>query len=99
MMLLPCPWCGERPESEFSCGGTTAIARPPLDCSDEEWGRYLFFRKNPKGEHAERWRHAAGCGMWFNIVRDTVTHELHAVYRITEARPLPQATATAEVVT
>ncbi|MFN7673467.1 MAG: sarcosine oxidase subunit delta, partial [Betaproteobacteria bacterium] len=74
-------------ENEFHCGGTTAIVRPPIDCSDEVWGNYLFFRKNPKGLHAERWRHTFGCGQWFNIVRDTVTHEVGAVYGITEAQP------------
>jgi sarcosine oxidase subunit delta len=87
MMQLRCPWCGDRPETEFHCGGTTAITRPPLDCSNETWGRYLYFRENPKGDHAERWRHTAGCGMWFNLVRDTVTHEIHAVYSMTDPRP------------
>ncbi len=76
MMQLTCPWCGPRPENEFHCGGTTAITRPPLDCSDAQWGDYLFFRANPRGEHHERWRHGHGCGMWFNVARDTVTHRL-----------------------
>lgn len=87
MMQLHCPCCGPRAESEFSCGGTTAIVRPPLTCSDETWAMYLFMRDNPKGEHAERWRHTFGCGQWFNVLRDTVTHEVSAVYGITEARP------------
>jgi sarcosine oxidase, subunit delta len=90
MMQLRCPWCGERPESEFHCGGTTAIARPPLSCSDDEWAAYLFLRENPKGEHAERWRHTYGCGMWFNVLRDTATHEIAAVYGIVEPRPHPK---------
>ena len=90
MMQLRCPWCGERPESEFHCGGTTAIARPPLTCTDDEWAAYLFLRENPKGEHAERWRHTFGCGMWFNVLRDTVTHEIRAVYGIVETRPRPE---------
>jgi sarcosine oxidase subunit delta len=89
MMQLHCPWCGPRPEHEFHCGGTTAIARPALDCDDATWGAYLFFRDNPKGPHAERWRHSFGCGQWFNAVRDTVSHELQAVYGITEPRPEP----------
>ena len=87
MMQLKCPWCGARPENEFHCGGTTGIARPPLDCSDDEWARYLFLRDNPKGAHAERWRHTFGCGQWFNVMRDTVTHEVAAVYGITESVP------------
>jgi sarcosine oxidase subunit delta len=91
MMQLRCPWCGPRPENEFSCGGTTAIARPPIECSDEEWARYLFLRDNPKGEHAERWRHAYGCGQWFNVLRDSVSHDVRAVYGIVEPRPAAPA--------
>lgn len=87
MMTLNCPWCGPRPENEFHCGGTTHIQRPPLDCTDEVWGRYLFFRRNPQGNHAERWRHAYGCRQWFNVLRDTTTHEVRAVYGITEPMP------------
>ena len=37
-------------------------------------------RDNPRGVHLERWRHAYGCGCWFNIARHTVTHEVLAVY-------------------
>jgi sarcosine oxidase, subunit delta len=85
VMQLKCPHCGSRAEGEFRCGGTTAIARPPLDCSDEVWGTYLYFRDNPKGAHAERWCHTFGCGLWFNVLRDTVTHEVTAVCGITEA--------------
>ena len=87
MLQLICPWCGPRPETEFHCGGTTGIARPPLDCSDETWGTYLFFRDNPKGAHAERWRHTFGCSQWFNVVRDTVSHEVTAVYGVAELQP------------
>lgn len=74
MMQLRCPWCGDRPENEFHNGGADGIARPPADCDDETWGRYLFFRDNPRGLLAERWRHTFGCGQWFGLVRDTTTH-------------------------
>ena len=67
MMLIKCPFCGERPETEFDCGGTSHIQRPTLDCSDAEWGDYLFGRANPCGVHAERWRHTYGCSQWFNL--------------------------------
>lgn len=87
MMQLHCPWCGGRPESEFDCGGTTAIARPPLDCSDGAWGEYLFFRDNPLGPHAERWRHTYGCRQWFDVVRNTLTHEVDAIHGIGERPP------------
>lgn len=87
MMRIQCPWCGERPESEFHCGGTSHIQRPPLDCGDETWGDYMFNRENPRGLHAERWRHTFGCGQWFNLVRHTVTHQIESVYRMTEPMP------------
>ena len=88
MMLLSCPWCGPRDESEFVCGGTTHIARPALAASDAEWAGYLFFRDNPRGVHRERWRHAYGCGQWFNLARHTVTHEVVAVYAMGAAPPV-----------
>ena len=28
MLLIACPWCGPRAESEFTCGGEADIARP-----------------------------------------------------------------------
>jgi sarcosine oxidase, subunit delta len=93
MMQLHCLHCGPRPESEFTCGGTTAIARPALNCSDEAWGQYLFFRSNPRGDHAERWRHTHGCGVWFNALRCTTTHQVKAVYAVTAPCPVPLSTA------
>ena len=82
MMLLPCPYCGPRDEIEFHCGGESHIQRPePYDeVSDAQWGEYLFFRRNPKGVHLERWVHAFGCRQWFNLARSTVTHEILCAY-------------------
>ena len=83
MLLISCPWCGEREEPEFGYGGQAHVAYPPdpeaLD--DDQWAQYLFFRANPKGAFAERWVHSAGCRRWFNAVRDTVTNEFVSVYR------------------
>lgn len=87
MLRIECPWCGVRDEPEFTYGGESHVARPAPGCSDEEWSRYLFFRSNPKGDHAERWCHRFGCGQWFNVLRDTVTHEIVATYRMGEPRP------------
>ena len=84
MLLLECPWCGLRDEPEFVYGGTTHIQRPPPSATDWEWSEYLYFRDNPRGVHHERWRHAFGCGQWFNVARDTVTHEVLSVRRMTE---------------
>jgi len=87
MMQIDCPFCGRRDETEFSYGGEAHITRPALDVGDERWAEYLFFRNNVKGVHAERWRHARGCGQWFNAVRNTATHQFLAFYRATEPRP------------
>jgi len=90
MLQIPCPWCGVRDEDEFTCGGQSHIIRPahPADVSDEQWSAYLFDRINPKGTHLERWRHTFGCRQWFNLARDTVTHQIHAVYRMTDPIPV-----------
>ncbi len=88
MLLIRCPWCGERAESEFHCGGEAHIDRPRPDASDERWAAYLYQRYNANGLIAERWVHRHGCRRWFHIVRDTGTHEIRAVYRMGEPRPV-----------
>ena len=95
MLLISCPWCGPRDESEFACGGEAHIARPtdPDRLSDAEWADYLFMRKNPKGVHFERWVHRLGCRRWFNMARNTVTHDILAVYKMGDAPPPELATA------
>ena len=89
MHLIPCPWCGPREESEFACGGEAHIARPldPDGLSDAAWADYVFMRTNPKGPHRERWVHIHGCRRWFNMVRDTLSHRIIAVYRVGEEAP------------
>lgn len=82
MLNIPCPYCGDREEVEFTCAGEAHIARPLIENSitDAEFADYLFLRDNAKGVFLERWRHAAGCRRWFNIARDTVSHEIIEVY-------------------
>ena len=79
MLLISCPNCGSRDETEFHYGGQAGVAYPadPAALSDEEWARFLFVRDNPKGPFAERWVHTHGCRRWFDAVRDTVTNEVH----------------------
>jgi sarcosine oxidase subunit delta len=89
MLIIKCPWCGERDETEFSYAGEAHIARPleTEKMSDEEWADYLFMRKNTKGEHREQWLHAAGCRRYFNAQRDTVSYQISATYKIDEKPP------------
>lgn len=87
MFLIHCPHCGEsREEEEFHAAGQAHIVRPldPDALSDEMWGQYLYFRKNPRGLHREMWVHAIGCRKYFYIARDTATYEIHATYRVGE---------------
>ena len=89
MLVIECPWCGPRDESEFSYGGEAHIRRPgdPAALSNEAWADYLFMRTNTRGLHLEQWWHASGCRRWFNVQRDTVTNEIVTVYRMDEAPP------------
>jgi sarcosine oxidase, subunit delta len=77
MLLITCPHCGPRDETEFTYGGEAGIAYPadPDALSDPEWAEYLFVRSNHRGPLAERWCHTSGCRRWFDVVRDTVTQE------------------------
>ena len=87
MLRIDCPWCGTRDELEFSFGGESHVTRPTLDADDAEWSDYLFNEDNPMGVHCEQWMHKFGCGRWFNVARDTVTHEIYAVYKMGEPKP------------
>jgi sarcosine oxidase subunit delta len=89
VLLIACPYCGERPELEFAYGGQAHIARPavPAETGTQEWADYLYLRTNAKGVHAERWRHVRGCGRFFNALRDTSTDRFIATYKVGEPRP------------
>jgi sarcosine oxidase, subunit delta len=99
MLLIRCPHCEmDRPEIEFRYGGEAHIARPadPSTLSDARWADYLYMRTNPRGLHAERWRHLHGCGRFFNCLRDTVSDRIVVTYKAGEARPADPGTRGAE---
>lgn len=89
MLLITCPWCSERDQTEFSYHGEAHIARPlnTTTVSDQDWTEYLFYRTNPAGPHRERWMHAGGCRRWFNVLRNTASGEILAIYRPTDTAP------------
>jgi sarcosine oxidase subunit delta len=92
MLLIHCPYCDmTRPETEFRNAGAAHIVRPtePAAASDADWAEFLYLRDNPKGVIAERWRHAHGCGRFFNAIRNTVTDEFITTYKAGEPRPNP----------
>ncbi|GBD42992.1 Sarcosine oxidase subunit delta [bacterium HR40] len=90
MLLIPCPFCGPRAEIEFRCGGEAHIVRPadPATLDDAQWADHLYFRRNPKGVHHERWWHVHGCRRWFHLTRDTVSDRILAVYPVGSRSPL-----------
>jgi sarcosine oxidase, subunit delta len=89
MLLITCPWCGTRDQSEFSYGGQAHIARPAENAAmtDQQWAEFVFLRDNPKGLFNERWMHASGCRKWFNAVRNTATDQFLTVYKPGDPRP------------
>ena len=95
MLILKCPCCGVlADETELAPGGEAHVKRAGPGASDAEFEAYLFARKNPRGVHFERWRHAAGCGKWFHAARDTVTLEVFATYSAQTSAPPAEVLAT-----
>ena len=78
MLNIPCPYCGNRSETEFSLGGAVKPPRPkdPNAVSDADWAEYLTVHDNAIGVVDEEWWHVHGCGKWFVIRRNTQTHEI-----------------------
>jgi sarcosine oxidase subunit delta len=91
MLLIECPYCGQRPELEFVYGGEAHITRPDAaaQLTDAQWTDYLYARGNTRGVHAERWRHTRGCGRFFNALRDTTTDQFVVTYKVGAPRPGP----------
>ncbi|MPZ63165.1 MAG: sarcosine oxidase subunit delta [Propionibacteriales bacterium] len=79
MLLLECPWCGGRNASEFAYAGEPMPRPDPESAGPAEWRGYLYLRANRCGWTRERWYHRAGCRRFFEIERNTQTHELRPV--------------------
>ena len=89
MFIIKCPYCGEREQAEFTCGGEAHIIRPknPPELTDDQWADYLFIRQNNKGLQLERWNHFFGCRQWFNVARNTATDKIIKIYNMGEKSP------------
>ena len=79
MIIIRCPWCGERDQTEFTYGADASVTRPSSDAPDSEWVDYVYLRDNPRGTHEEYWHHVQGCRQWLHVRRDTLTHEITSV--------------------
>ena len=86
MLEIKCPYCGKRSQNEFAYGGDATIKRPKLntEVSDEEWDTFVYYRKNPRGDHLELWQHISGCRQWFKAKRNTATHEIIETFELGE---------------
>ena len=74
------------PEIALVLGGDGTVLRPKLnqEISDEKWDEFVYLRKSPRGKHIELWHHIAGCRQWFQVQRDTVTHEIFQTAKMSE---------------
>jgi len=75
MMLIPCPHCGPRAQSEFIYERTVDSV-VPLDAPSQEAMAKLFTRNTPRGVDDEIWRHTYGCRAWMILTRHRVTNEI-----------------------
>ncbi len=81
MILVECPHCGKRNQSEFRYGGEYN-PRPakPMEQSDPEWAEYIYMKDNALGVQREWWFHGTGCGTWFLADRHTKTLEFERTW-------------------
>jgi sarcosine oxidase subunit delta len=87
MQLFPCPFCGNRPETEFTyCAEPRERPEPAAEVSNARWAAYLFENRNPKGATREIWLHQT-CGEFFALERDTVTHAVKGSQSLRKERP------------
>ena len=77
MQIFPCPFCGDRNETEFHFAGELGNVRPDTtgDISAAEWSTYLFTQRNEKGAVHEVWMHTP-CAELFVLERDSVSMEV-----------------------
>ncbi len=94
MLILECPHCGVKAEeTELAPGGEAHLRRAGPEAPDADFEAYMFARRNPRGVHFERWRHAYGCGKWFIAARCTATLEVFGTYRAQTGEPPPDLIA------
>ncbi|RBP17531.1 N-methylglutamate dehydrogenase subunit B [Roseiarcus fermentans] len=83
-MLLFCPFCGPRDETEFHyLGEPKARPEPAAEVTDAAWAEYLYVNANPRGEAREIWLHRT-CMDVLVMTRDTATN---ATLSVESSRP------------
>ena len=80
MMLIACPWCGERPHTEYRYHCVAeAVARDWASETPEEFQRRTWLRDNAMGWQREIWQHVHGCRGWLVVERHNRSHDIRAV--------------------
>ncbi len=83
MKIMICPLNGPRNISEFAYGGEVTRRPDPANCSDREWGEYLFIDNNSRDIVREWWIHTPS-SYWFIAERDRSSNEITRTYAATE---------------
>ena len=78
MLLITCPHCGPRAQTEFSYERTVDSVVQPGAAPAEAMAR-LFTRANPRGLDDEIWCHTFGCRAWLVLTRHRMTHAITAI--------------------
>ena len=81
MIIVNCPYCGDRNVTEFRCVGESKKRPDPITTDKETWRAYLYLKDNPAGWVTETWYHRAGCRRYFAAERHTVTNEIRETRR------------------
>jgi heterotetrameric sarcosine oxidase delta subunit len=79
VLRIPCPFCGERDETEFRFRGAADVQRPAATTGLAEFNRYVYERDNPLGWHREWWLHVGGCRQLLRVERHTLSHQIRSV--------------------
>ena len=86
MLLINCPHCGERAQTEFTYV-RTIDSIVPLDAASDAAMHKLYERANPRGVDDELWRHTYGCRQFITMRRHRVTHVIEHIVPYGEALP------------
>ncbi len=78
MLLIFCPHCGPRNDSEFTYQGQFRV-RPGVDTARAAWRQYLYFESNTADWATERWFHRSGCRRFLIVERHTVSNAIRKV--------------------
>ena len=75
MLLVPCPNCGPRNQSDLRLLGASVSRPDPETTTRAEWGDYLYLRDNPADWIKETWYCRSGCRRYFSLERHQATNE------------------------